>query len=84
MNAKEKKRRFAARALAKAVNKPMIPVWCANGLCEGEVFQTKPGTKELRVIIPMNPAYKIAVYGITDKITSNGEYAAIFLHGVPR
>ena len=79
----KKKKRIAERLKAFVDKKP-INVWCANGLCEGEVFQAEQGTRELRVVIPANECYKMAIYQITDKITSNGEHAAIFLRGVPR
>ncbi len=69
----------------KSINNGMsVSVWCANGLCKGQVFRVAEGTQHLRISIPTNPFYKLALYAITDKITNNGEYAAIFLRGVPR
>lgn len=85
---KSKKKKYLARRLARlkrfVEKEPTINVWCIDGLCKGEVFQAAASMKVLRIIVPANPAYKIAVYTITDKITARGEYAAIFMYGVSR
>lgn len=80
------KKKHIARRLQASADEPimLVTVWCFDGLCKGEVFQATADAKILRVVTPQDHFYKMAAYGITDKLTSKGERVAIFLRGLPR